>query len=314
MLDSLRDPLADWPAADGAPCLLPAIHPLSARFSVPRRIDLFLPSREGLQALVQRVPGDGPGQRYEVLAPALPVHQVVIATEPASGRYEGRMLGRTEMLTARPGSLSVIPAGVESRWEGPTGHEATLVLHLQTARMAELAREAGYPERLAALAPRLGQEDPGIAALVEALRIERATHGVSALYAAQWSILVSLRLLRLDLPEPRRYALTPRRLGAVRDFAQAHLGEDIGLDELAGAAGLSRFHFARAFRRETGLSPSAWLRALRCAEARRMLVQSDLPVQAVARRCGFVSPAHFSNAFRATYGITPTRWRQEQRL
>lgn len=314
MLDSLRDTLVDWPAANGAPCLLPPMHPLAARFSVPRRIDLLLPAREGMQVLLQRVPGDHPGQRYEVLAPGLPVHQVVIATEPASGRYEGRMLGRTEMLASRPGAVSVMPAGVESRWEGPTGHQASLVLHLQQSRIAALVQEAGYPERLAELGPRLGQEDPGIAALVEALRIERTTHGVSAVYAGQWAILVMLRLLRLDLPEPRRYALTPRRLAAVRDFAQAHLGADIGLDELAGAAGLSRFHFARAFRRETGLSPSSWLRTLRCAEARRMLVESDLPVQAVARRCGFVSPAHFSNAFRATYGITPTRWRQEHRL
>ena len=316
MLTSPAPPLAHdaWPAPDGEPCVLPTDHPLAARYSVPRRLELLLPSREGAQLIHQRIPGSRTGERLEVIAPALPLHQVAILLENGAERYEVRMSGRSQAVVARPGQVTVMPAGMPSHWFGTTSYTPWLILYFSQRRLAEIVAEAGLPAGRAEPAPRIGQHDPGVAALAEALRIEQASHGVSAVYAAQWTMLVMLRLLGLDLPQPRRYALTPRRLAMVREFAEAHLAEDIGLEDLAGAAGLSRFHFARAFRHETGTSPSAWLRSVRSERARAMLAGTDLPVQAVARACGFVSAAHFSNAFRAAFGTTPSRWRAEHRL
>jgi AraC-like DNA-binding protein len=85
------------------------------------------------------------------------------------------------------------------------------------------------------------------------------------------------------------------------------LGEKVRLDELAAAAGLSKFHLLRRFRAMTGMTPGAYRRHLRIEAAKQALRQGESPSQ-VALAFGFVDQSHFTRAFRTQTGVTPARF------
>jgi AraC family transcriptional regulator len=86
--------------------------------------------------------------------------------------------------------------------------------------------------------------------------------------------------------------------------------EPISLAEVADAAGVGAAHLARRWRREVGCSVGDSLRALRLAEARRLLAGRPQTVLAIALRCGFNSVEHFHRTFRAALGTSPAAWRR----
>ena len=87
-------------------------------------------------------------------------------------------------------------------------------------------------------------------------------------------------------------------------FCRSNLARPIGVDEMAEIAGLSRYHFSRRFQDARGVSPARFLAELRMQEAVR-LIQTDLAVNEVARRCGFRDPNYFCKAFRRSFGVSP---------
>jgi AraC-like DNA-binding protein len=82
---------------------------------------------------------------------------------------------------------------------------------------------------------------------------------------------------------------------------------------LADAAAFSPYHFHHMFRAVTAVTPARFLAALRMAEARRLLLHSDLPVRQVAGRVGYTSPSTFSAQFRQLTGAAPSRFRAQAR-
>ena len=99
--------------------------------------------------------------------------------------------------------------------------------------------------------------------------------------------------------------------GLVTEYLTARLGQDVGLDELAGLVGVSRFHLCAAFRRATGVPPHRWLLLRRITEARAMLSQRDLSVAEIGMALGYQSPSAFSAAFRRVTGTTPLEFRRK---
>lgn len=85
--------------------------------------------------------------------------------------------------------------------------------------------------------------------------------------------------------------------------------QDLTLTELAEAAGFSRFHFLRAFRREVGVTPHAYLTGRRIAAAKRLL-DGDQALSEVALACGFYDQSHFSRSFKGCTGVTPGQYRR----
>nr|WP_207455985.1 AraC family transcriptional regulator [Azospirillum sp. SYSU D00513] len=94
-----------------------------------------------------------------------------------------------------------------------------------------------------------------------------------------------------------------------RDALHAAFAEDIGLAELAAAAGTDRFRLNRLFRRGFGLSPHAYLVQLRLKEARRRLAAGEAPA-AVAAEVGFADQSHMGRWFRRAYRMTPADYRR----
>jgi len=83
--------------------------------------------------------------------------------------------------------------------------------------------------------------------------------------------------------------------------------QDLGLDDLAATAGLSKYHFLRVFREETGLTPHAYLLNVRIRRASQKLAAGQAPAQ-VALACGFCDQSHLTRRFKRTYGVTPGQY------
>jgi AraC family transcriptional regulator len=94
-----------------------------------------------------------------------------------------------------------------------------------------------------------------------------------------------------------------------KDYARKHFASDIGVDDLAQAAGLSRYHFSRQFAASEGTSPAAYVADLRIRAAARLLRDSEMPIAVVGARCGFADPAYFCRAFRRAVGVSPGEFR-----
>lgn len=100
--------------------------------------------------------------------------------------------------------------------------------------------------------------------------------------------------------------LSERALQQTRRYIDNHIGERISLADLARAAGVSRFHFARQFRRRTGESPMEFLLRLRIDRAKTLLEPGDARVVDVAAALGFADQSHFTRTFRRVVGVPPS--------
>lgn len=97
------------------------------------------------------------------------------------------------------------------------------------------------------------------------------------------------------------------RFDVVFDFMRAHLAERLSLDRLAAVAGLSPFHFLRAFKARHHATPQQALMALRLFDAKQRLAAGESPAQ-VAAAAGLADQAHLTRAFARRYGVTPGRY------
>ena len=100
-----------------------------------------------------------------------------------------------------------------------------------------------------------------------------------------------------------------RHLLRAKDLADARYAEPLGVDDLARAAGLSRAHFSREFRRAFGESPHAYLLTRRLERAAAMLRTTDRSVADICFSVGLSSVGSFTSSFTRTYGVSPTAYR-----
>lgn len=101
------------------------------------------------------------------------------------------------------------------------------------------------------------------------------------------------------------------RLKWAVDYLEAHLADEVGLRDLAAAAGLSVTHLTTLFRRGTGESPHRFLMRRRFERACELLADSSLSVTDVAYRCGFSNSQHLAAVMRKRMATTPTAYRRQ---
>src|SRR3954454_18800598 len=100
-----------------------------------------------------------------------------------------------------------------------------------------------------------------------------------------------------------------RHLVRAKDLADARYFEPLAVDDLAAAAGLSRAHFSREFRRAFGETPHAYLLTRRLERAAALLRTTDNSVADVCFSVGLSSVGSFTTSFTRTYGVSPTAYR-----
>ncbi|SAK78887.1 AraC family transcriptional regulator [Caballeronia fortuita] len=121
-------------------------------------------------------------------------------------------------------------------------------------------------------------------------------------------LLVQLSGQLNDAPSTNTLAI-PLAARRVRDMLHEHMDGNIGLDELAIAAGIDRFRLTRLFKRTFGTSPHAYLVRLRLRAARRLLAEGLRPAQ-VAASVGFADQSHLGRWFHRAYRMTPAAYRR----
>ncbi len=94
-----------------------------------------------------------------------------------------------------------------------------------------------------------------------------------------------------------------------RDYLHAHIGDNIGLSDLARETQTDRFTLSRCFKREFHMAPHAWLIQLRLAHARALLAKGEHPVN-VAAALGFADQSHLGRWFQRAYRLTPAHYRR----
>jgi AraC family transcriptional regulator len=111
-------------------------------------------------------------------------------------------------------------------------------------------------------------------------------------------------------PQLKRGGLAPWQERRAKEILMAHMDGDIALDALARECGLSRSHFARAFRTTTGAPPHKWLLARRIELAQDLLRNSTISLEEIAFRCGFTDQSHFTRVFSRVMHVSPGEWRR----
>jgi transcriptional regulator GlxA family with amidase domain len=152
----------------------------------------------------------------------------------------------------------------------------------------------------------------GVAAGIDlCLHLVRRDHGAEAANAAARRVVVAphrsggqAQFIDAPVPDAPETSLEP-----TRTWALERLAEPLTVESMAAHAGFAPRTFARRFRAETGTTPLQWLLHQRVLRARRMLETTDLPVEAVARRCGFSTSVGLRDHFRRATRTTPTAYR-----
>jgi AraC family transcriptional regulator len=113
----------------------------------------------------------------------------------------------------------------------------------------------------------------------------------------------------------RRHAATQWKNGLSRwqlrramEYLEAHMTQDISLEEMANLVGLSQSQFARSFKSSTGMSPYKWFLDARIKRAQELLLLAREPIAFIALQTGFADQSHFTKTFRRVTGVTPKGW------
>lgn len=209
--------------------------------------------------------------------------------------------------------VCIIPAGLAHRaqLEGVSEHLGVYLDQTVIARAADAAHVHGTVE----LVEKYSETDRVISNVGMALLAEVESKGLGGqLYADSLANVLAVHLLRnytaLSIEFSHRTGgLTGRKLREVTSFMAANCTRDLHLEELASVAGISRFHFAREFKRMTGASPHQYLMKLRIHRAKSLLRGSAMPLVEVGLQSGFSHQSHFTRLFRRFTGTTPQTYR-----
>lgn len=254
-----------------------------------------------------------------------PVHDVVgpmtdhvVMTFPAGSQRFERRTGKSVINgTARPGVISIISAGSTSRWDIPQPLNV-VQLYLPQTTLERVASEANVSGPRNLLDRSAHPDLITSRLLMSAADALDGSAALDALFRHQLTDLLATRLLSAHAGAPTKIlpvigGLSPSALLRSIERLRSDSDADVSLGALAADAGLSRFHFCRAFKESTGLSPHAWLRQHRLEQAMNMLRDTDTSVVSVAAALGYASQTAFAAAFRKLTGETPSDWRRRVR-
>jgi AraC family transcriptional regulator len=251
--------------------------------------------------------------RVDVRLPALTVPAVgVNYGEPL--KLERTLHGRRTSGTVTQGHLAILPPDADTRWIFNRTADVVLVYVSRDVLEEAIEENVDRDPRGIEVVPRF---------LIRDLMLERTAHRLlreiteprpeSRLAAEVLAFDLASHLLvthsNLAVLAGRARPMTPNRLKRVREFVWANLDRPVSLQEMAQAAGMSLFHFARGFKEAMRSPPHRYLVEQRLLRARTLLHDPKRPVSDVARVVGYTH-SHFTALFTRHMGMAPSKFRE----
>ncbi|GEO84526.1 MULTISPECIES: AraC family transcriptional regulator [Alphaproteobacteria] len=246
---------------------------------------------------------------FQTHAYAPHTHETFSIGAIVSGSQIARIRGAREQ--TGPGCLYLInPEVVHDGAPGPGGYTYRMIYPNEALFREVLEDVTGRACRSTPTFARELSQDSELAFAFH--RAHRALEDNVGTLEAEESMYGVLTALILRHGREQRAPIEGRERTAVwraRDYLIANFATDIGLEELAGIARLSRAHLIRVFRKEFHITPHAFLTDVRIRRARALLCLGRSPAD-VAFACGFADQAHFTRHFKARVGVTPGQFRK----
>lgn len=232
-------------------------------------------------------------------------------------RYSGTVLlqqqrtGKVHRGLAVPGNVTIHPCGYESRWSWDRPG-AIVIARIPQYVLVEAADGALKRTPRLELKNCFGARDVFVEPIMNLLarEIQQPAHPVQQLISESLSWALAGHLVqRFNVQRAPHSSdpagINPHALRRVLDFMHAPSASVPTLTRLAQIAGVSRFHFARMFRRSTGDSPMAYLENLRLSRAQEMIRSGRYSLAQIAAAVGYSDQSHFTRRFRRKVGCTP---------
>ena len=150
--------------------------------------------------------------------------------------------------------------------------------------------------------------------LVSEIAVERVGHAAMLDALVRQVVIHLLRchltVRKSDQIELSRAGPVDRRLRRAIEFIHDNYEREIAVEEIASAAYLSEYHFARFFKQISGVTPHVYLANLRLERARKLLAETARPISEIASMVGYQSQSHFTKMFKSVTGVTPRAYRE----
>ena len=222
--------------------------------------------------------------------------------------------GRVQRQMLFPGGMTLMPVKHVNwgAWDRPLqGFNLSLKPELLTRNAAELLAVEHVE-----VPPQQPFYDPLILQIGLALKADLESQRPGGrLYAETMATALAVHILRnysihTHQPVHASGGLSPTPLKLVMDYINDYLDQELSLEELAAIAQLSAFHFCRAFKRSTGVTPHQYVIRQRVERAKQLLKDGKLGIAEVAIACGFTHQSHLNRHFKRLTGVTPKQFSQ----
>jgi AraC family transcriptional regulator len=285
----------------------------------------FLAMQREVRSVHARAPEEGLAKRALAAGDGWSVHEVVCRAGPSDKPFEERHEGFSVSAVIEGSFTYRSEAGHGLLYPGALllgnhglcfecGHEhgvgdRCISLNVRENQFGEIAAAQASTSRFRFSAPSV----PSPKALPVIAHMEALSYAPSSLRSEELALGLIERVIAA-MTGDRRTAAAPsgretrRVIEAIR-LVEFDAARPLDLKEMAAAAGMSKYHFLRVFRRLTGVTPHQYLISARLRRAALALASSRRPVIAIALDSGFGDLSTFNKTFRAAFGLTPTQYR-----
>jgi AraC family transcriptional regulator len=243
--------------------------------------------------------------------------QVVVSLHVGpSATVDCRRGGERHRGTTIHGDLELIPPNLGGVWELKT-RDIALVIGLKLRTLQRVVEEAGGDPTKLQVRNRFQARDPQIEHIGWALKAEMETGYPSGrVYLDALATGLAARIVRNHssfsrITRPIKSAVPGAKLKAILGYIEDNLDRDLGLNEIAGVAGVSVSHFKVLFRKSVGLPPHQYVIRRRVESAATQLREGKIPIGQIALANGFCHQSHLAMHIRRVLGASPRELREE---
>jgi AraC family transcriptional regulator len=269
----------------------------------------LFPSWTSMRACMYRLP---PG---EVTLPAVENLRMSVQLSACSSNVARTLGGVLSKAQPGLGSVNFIPANHPIHWHWD-GYIEFLQMQLSGDFLSSIKDEYGIDAQRILSLDLLNVRDPIIAQiahkLTEIMQSEQQGMGTRYLDSMATSLALHLQQRYVDDnwigKDGGQSQSTDFSL--VVEYIHDNLDKDLRVDQVAKIANLSNFYFIKLFKSTFGKPPHQYILGCRVELAKRLLIETSLPISEISQRCGFATQSHFTNVFHRYAGSAPRAFRQ----